>query len=138
MAIKEKKDDKKSKLWEILSKDYKWENYVFFLIALVVLLLGVLILDGTISISSDAVLIGSYSTAFAWILVAFGSLAIIYALFPFFQTAFPELKRITWIKGRKYFGNILRVFIFLIVLCLLFILYDYFITEALGKILENV
>ncbi len=135
MAIKEKQVEKKSKLWEILSKDYRWESYVFFLISLVVLLLGVLILVGTISIAEDAFLIGPISNIFAWIMVVFGALALIYAVYPFFKPAFPEIKRISWLKGKKYFGNVVRVFIFIIVLALLFLLYDMFITEVLAKIM---
>ena len=135
MAIKEKQVEKKSKLWEILSKDYRLESYVFFLISLVVLLLGVLILVGTISIAEDAFLIGPISNIFAWIMVVFGALALIYAVYPFFKPAFPEIKRISWLKGKKYFGNVVRVFIFIIVLALLFLLYDMFITEVLAKIM---
>ncbi len=135
MAIKEKQVEKKSKLLEILGKDYKWESYVFFFISLVVLMLGVLILTNTITISEDAFLIGPISNIFAWIMVAFGALALIYAVYPFFKPAVPEIKKVTWLKGRKYFGNVVRVFIFIIVLALLFLLYDMFITEVLASIM---
>ncbi len=138
MAIKEKQVEKKSKLLEILSKDYRWENYVFFIISLLVLVLGTLILTNTITINEDAFLIGPIANIFAWLMVAFGGLALIYAVYPFFKPAFPEIKRVTWLKGLKYFGNVLRVFIFVIILALLFVLYDYFITAALGKIMENI
>ena len=134
MAIKEKKEDK-SRLLDILKKDYKWEGYVFFFIALLVLLLGVLILTGALTISSDAWLIGGFPTAFAWVLVVLGALTLIYAVYPFFKPAFPELKKISWLKGRKYFANVIRVFFFIIVFASLFFLYDAFIGEILGRIL---
>ena len=135
MATKEKQVEKKSKLVEILSKDYRWENYVFFIISLLVLLLGVLILTDTITINPDAFLIGPIADIFAWIMVAFGGLALIYAVYPFFKPAFPEIKRVSWLKGKKYFGNVLRVFIFIIILALLFLLFDMFITAVLAKIM---
>ena len=106
MATKEKQVEKKSKLVEILSKDYRWENYVFFIISLLVLLLGVLILTDTITINPDAFLIGPIADIFAWIMVAFGGLALIYAVYPFFKPAFPEIKRVSWLKGKKYFARI--------------------------------
>ena len=135
MAIKQKQEEKQSKLWEILKKDYKWESYVFFAISLLVLLLGVLILTGTLTISPSAPLIGGFPTVFAWILVVFGGLTLLYAVYPFFKPAFPELKKITWLKGKKYFGDVIRVFSFIIVFALLFLLYDMFITEILAKIM---
>ncbi len=135
MATKEKQVEKKSKLVEILSKDYRWENYVFFIISLLVLLLGVLILTDTITINPDAFLIGPIADIFAWIMVAFGGLALIYAVYPFFKPAFPEIKRVSWLKGKKYFGNVIRVFIFIIILALLFLLFDMFITAVLAKIM---
>ncbi len=134
MAIKEKKVEQKSKLMEILRKDYRWENYLFFTIALVVLLLGVLILNNTLIINEDAFLIGPISDIFAWLMVAFGGLALIYAVYPFFKPAFPEIKRITWLKGKKYFANVIRVFTFIIVLALLLLLFQAFITEILAII----
>ncbi len=134
MAIKEKKVEQKSKLMEILRKDYRWENYLFFTIALVVLLLGVLILNNTLVINEDAFLIGPIADIFAWLMVAFGGLALIYAVYPFFKPAFPEIKRITWLKGKKYFANVIRVFIFIIVLALLLLLFQAFITEILAII----
>ncbi len=135
MAIKQKKEEKQSKLMEILSKDYRWENYVFFVVSLLVLLLGILILTGTLTINSDAIIIGSFPTTFAWILVVVGSLTLIYAVYPFFKPALPEIKKISWLKGKKYFGNVLRVFTFIIIFALLFLLYDMFITEILAKIM---
>ena len=134
MAIKEKKVEQKSKLMEILRKDYRWENYLFFTIALVVLLLGVLILNNTLVINEDDFLIGPIADIFAWLMVAFGGLALIYAVYPFFKPAFPEIKRITWLKGKKYFANVIRVFIFIIVLALLLLLFQAFITEILAII----
>lgn len=135
MAIKQKTEQKQSKLMEILSKDYRWESYLFFAISLLVLLLGVLILTGALTINSDAWLVGSFPTTFAWILVVIGALTLIYAVYPFFKPAFPEIKKISWLKGRKYFGNVVRVFAFIIVFALLFLLYDMFITEILAKIM---
>ena len=135
MAIKQKQEEKTSKLWEILSKDYKWESYVFFFISLIVLLLGCLILTGTLTINANAPLIGSWPIGFAWILVVFGSFTLIYAVYPFFKPALPEIKKVQWLKGKKYFGNVIRVFSFIIIFALLFLLYDMFITEILAKIM---
>lgn len=140
MSSKEKKAKtpvkrKKSRILEILKKDYKWESYLFFFISLVVLLLGILILTNALTINSDAWLIGTYPKPFAIILVVLGSITLLYAIYPFFKPAFPELKKITWLTGKKYFANFARVAIFLIIFALLFLLYETFITEILRRIL---
>ena len=90
--------------------------------------------NNTLIINEDAFLIGPIADIFAWLMVAFGGLALIYAVYPFFKPAFPEIKRITWLKGKKYFANVMRVFIFIIVLALLLLLFQAFITEILAII----
>lgn len=134
MAIKEKKEQK-SKLVEILTKEYRWENYLFGAISILVLALGLLIVTGALTINANAWLIGGFPIVFGWILITLGAVTVLYAIFPFFKSAFPELRKISWLKGRKYLGNTIRVFTFLIIFALLFLLYDMFITEVLAAIM---
>ncbi len=136
MAVKEKNKEQKSRIWEILSKDYKWESYVFLLISLVVLILGTLILTGTLSVKENMPVIGSYPKPFAWALVVASSFGVLYAIYPFFKPAFPELKRVKWLSKREFLADSIRVFMFLIIFALLFVLYDFFLMEIWSLIVK--
>lgn len=135
----EKKNEKNERLGvyrivQYIKEEHKWENYFFLFISLVTLILGCLILTGSLVVKSDFPVIGSFPTAFAWILVGFATIGLIYAVYPFFKPAFPEFKKITWLAPRKFLGDTIRVFLFLIIFTLLFLLYDSFIAEILALI----
>ena len=130
----EKKQEKDSKfgiaaLGEYLKEEHKWENYVFVAVALITLLLGCLIIEGSIEVKENFPVIGTHSTAFAWVLISVSALGLLYALWPFFKPSFPELKKITWLTWPKFLANLARVFIFMIIFVALLYLYDAFISE---------
>ena len=135
MAVKEKKLDKPSRIWQYLKETHKWENYVFLFFSVVVLVLGLLILTGTLNVKEDAWLIGDYPTVFAWILVGLSGLFTLYGLYPFFKPAIPELKKVSWLSFGKFAANAIRVLLFLVIFALLFLLYDAFISLLLARIL---
>ena len=135
MAVKEKTQDRPSRIWQYLKETHKWENYVFLFFSVVVLALGLLILTGALTIKDDAWLIGDYPTTFAWILVGISGLFTIYGLYPFFKPAIPELKRVSWLSFGKFAANAIRVLLFLVIFALLFLLYDAFISLLLARIL---
>ena len=134
MAVKEKNVEKKSRILEYLKESHKWENYVFLLFSVIVLLMGSLILSGALVVKEDFWLIGSHPEVFAWVLVGIAIVFTLYALYPFFKPAFPELKKITWLPLGKFIGNSIRVLLFLTIFALLFLLYDAFITQILARI----
>lgn len=136
MAVKEKQKEKKSRIWEIITKDYKWQSYLFVVVALMTLILGILILTNVLTVKASFPILGSYPTVFAGILVAFSGLSLIYALYPFFKPAWPELKKVTWPTRKSFLADTLRVFTFLIIFALLFVLYDFFITEIWALIVS--
>lgn len=136
MAVKEKSNDKPSRILQYLKETHKWENYVFLLFSVLVLVLGLLILTGSLTVRQDFWLIGSHPTAFGWVLVVISGLFTLYALFPFFKPAFPELKKVTWLTFGKFVGNSIRVLLFLVIFALLFLLYDAFITQILARIFK--
>lgn len=130
---KKEKEEGKSRILEYLATEHKWENYLFVVVSLVTLILGTLILTGALVVKEDFPLIGDYPKVFAWILVAFAGFGLLYAIYPFFKPAFPEFKKISWLSGRKFLANVIRVFTFLIIFTLLFLLYDIFISQLLGR-----
>ena len=136
----EKKQQKEASLGvyritEYLKEEHQWENWLFLGISIITLLLGCLMLNGALQVRKDFPVIGEYPQVFAWILVVLASLGLLYALYPFLKPAFPELKKITWLAWPKFLGNAIRTFVFIIILTLLFMLYDVFIAELLGLII---
>ena len=135
MAIKEKVDilDRKSRILEVLSKDYKWETYLYMFVSLVLIVLGALILNGVITFRDSIPIVGTYPTAFAIVLVVIGALSLIYALFPFCKYAFPEFRKVKWPTWTKFFGDVIRTFVFLILFTLLYLMFDVIISELLSR-----
>ncbi len=135
MAIKQKEDilDRKSRILEVLSKDYKWETYLYMFVSIVLIVLGSLILNGVISFRDSIPIVGTYPKAFAIVLVVVGVLSLIYSLFPFFKMAFPELKKVKWPGWMKFLGDTARTFIFLILFTLIYLMFDIIISELLSR-----
>lgn len=131
---KQEKREGKSRIWEYMATEHKWENYVFLGISLLVLVLGMLILSGGLMVKEDFPLIGGYPKVFAWVLVVIAGAGVLYAAYPFFKPALPEFKKISWLTGKKFLANSIRVFVFIIIFTLLFLLYDAFISQILAKI----
>lgn len=123
-----------NRIAEYLKTEHKWENYLFVVVSIITLLLGGLMLSGSLVVKDNFPLLGDYPDVFAWALVIIGAVGTIYALYPFYKPAFPEFKKISWLSMPKFLGNIIRVFLFLIIFTLLFLLYDSFITEILRLI----
>lgn len=135
IAKKHEKMEGRSRILEYLAEEHKWESYLFVVVGILTILVGGLIFSGALTVKENIVLIGDHPKALAWTLVIIGSLGTVYALFPFFKPAFPEFKKITWIKGWKFVGNIIRTFLFIFIFAALFLLYDAFIQQILEKIL---
>ena len=135
----EKKQEKNEtmgfyRIAEYLKTEHKWENYLFVFVSMVVMVLGGMILSGSLMVKDSFPIIGGHSTVFAWILIGVGFLALIYSLYPFFKPAFPEFKKINWPTLSKFIGDSIRVFLFIAIFVLLFILYDTLITGVLRLI----
>lgn len=129
---KKEKTETRSRIMEYLKTEHQWENYLFLVVAAVTLVLGFLIIDGTLIIKKSFPLIGDHPKIFSWSLVVISAFGLVYALYPFFKPALPEFKKISWLSWRKFLGNTIRVFSFLIIFTLLFLLYNKFIFEILA------
>ena len=135
IAKKREKQEGKSRILEYLKEEHKWENWVFLFVSLITLILGILILTDVLVVKDSIPVIGDYPTVFAWILVVISGVGLLYALWPFYKPSLPEFKKITWIKGMKFVGNIVRVFLYIFIFAGLFLLYDAFIQEIFERIM---
>lgn len=124
MAEKAKQLEKKSRIREFIEKDYKYENLLLAVLSIFALELGVLLLAGFLEIPDTAFLIGGAvaSKVFSWILVALGAVSLVLSVSSFYAPSFAEVKHVTGLKRSEFFGNVLKVLLFSIVLAFFFIL----------------
>jgi len=118
--VEKKEYEKKSKLVEVFTKDYKYEGLILLILALVAITLGCLITSGVMTIPADVFLIGEYPKVFAWILIVLGAFSLVLSIWPYYKPSIYEVKRITWPTKKTLLVNIRDTFIFTIALALFF------------------
>lgn len=138
MAKKKRDEEQKSKLMLVLTKDYKWENLLLGLLALVAAILSVMILNGTLKIDSAFPVLGKGKNGiiFASFLLVISLIGLFLVLLPFFVPAMPELKKISWSTWPRFLEDTLRVIVFVTFLTLTLLLFDYAIIAVIGRIIK--
>ena len=136
MAERKKADvTKTSKLKEILSTEYKWETYLIGFLSIFSLALSLLMLTGVLTIKESTPVIGKNPLVFEILLLVLSVAGLVLFSIPFFRPAIPEVSKLSFPTWRVFVANTTRVFIFLFVVVLLFLLYEAFITAFLGKVM---
>ncbi len=139
MAIKQKQVEQKSKLLEVLTTEYKWENLLLGVLATISGALALMIITGStvLSIRENFPVLGQGNNGliFAWVLFAISVFGLILVIYPFFLPAFPELKKITWPTWPKFLDHAVRTMIFLFFLTGVILLFNLFIKYVLGGLL---
>ena len=79
--------DQKSKLREILTKEYEWEHYLLAVLSLVAIVLGILIFTDVLAVNEGTPLIADNPMMFAWVLVIVGIGGFILSLVKIFKKA---------------------------------------------------
>lgn len=138
MAIKQKNDEQKSRLLEVLSTDYKWENLLLGLLATIAAALAFVIIlnKGPLYIDPSFPVLGERKNAliFAWVLFGIAVFGLALVVYPFFLPAIPELKQITWPTRKMFWDHAARTFIFLIIVTGFIFVFD-IAAERLLKLL---
>lgn len=131
-------EEKRSRVLEILKKEYKFENWLLAILSPVLILYGVYIILGKFGSVTLTTILGSSGIAFIdWFfktplkriltgsfLILVGTLVIVYLMIPTFRPSFTEMKKVTFPSAKKLGSDSLRVFGFLLFLMLVFVLYD--------------
>ena len=126
MAVQ--KEVKKNRVIQAISHEWKYENLILVVLALFALELGILLLTGDLTISSNAFLIGPYWKVFAWILVGLGVIALLLAVASFYRPSLAEVKHVTGLKRKEFVVNVITVFVFILVVAGLIFAYESVIT----------
>ncbi len=139
MAIKVKDTEEKSKLLEVLTKEYKWENLLLGVLATISAGLALMIISGNplLQINPNFPILGTEpnGTIFSWVLLVISFFGLILVIYPFFIPAVPELKKIIWPTRSKFLDQSVRTILFLLFLTLVILLFNFLILNLLGGIL---
>lgn len=134
MAIKDTLDQpKRNKLLEVLSQDYRAENVLLALIAVVAMAFSVMILSNTLNVKDNYPILGAYPKVFAVILLVISTLGLLVVIWPFYEPSIGEFKKITWAKPKELYEDLFRVFVFMIFFVFVLLFFDivcrYFYTK---------
>ena len=138
IKVKDSNEIKKSKIAEILTTEYKWETYLLGFLSLVAIAIGLLIFYQILTVNPNTPLIGSSPKLFAWVITVVGAVGLILFAIPLFRPAAPEFSKLSFPKFQAFAADATRVFIFVIVIALVFLLYEQFIGALLGFIQRRV
>lgn len=125
-AIKEAKaDEKPHRILNFLSKEYKGENAVMLFLALFAIVLGVLIVTGTLEIAEEYFLVGLYKgKLFAWILIGLAGISLLFVIIPFYRPSMTEIKHLKTPTKAEFLVNVARTMIFIVLMAAFFFLCD--------------
>ncbi|MDD5601813.1 MAG: preprotein translocase subunit SecE, partial [Candidatus Izemoplasmatales bacterium] len=133
------KEQKHSRVMEILKKEYAFENWLLAILSPVLILYGVYILIGKFGSVNLVNVLGSSGIGFidfffntplkriltGVFLVLIGLLVIIYLAIPFLRPSIAEMKKVSWPTSKSLAINTSRVFLFLVLLMVVFTLYGF-------------
>ena len=138
MAIKQKSNEQRGKLMDILTTEYRFESLLLAILTIVTASVGVLILDGTLAITNFPIISQSPNNIiFAWAVIIISILGLSLVVYPFFLPAIPELKRITWATRKKLVDYTIRVLIFTTILTIIILTYDIIIVNIIRMVSER-
>ncbi len=122
------KSEKVNKVIQVLKTEYPFEGLLLCLLGALVLILGVYIFEGEhlrITFTQLWIFDSPFKIrVFSIIVMAIGAAAILVALAPFFIPGLKEMRRVSWPTKSLMYNHTARVFGFIIVLGIMFVLYD--------------
>ena len=125
-AKREEAGEKPHRVLDFLSKEYKGENIVMLVLALFAIVLGALIVNGTLKIDEEKFFLIGYleGKLFAWILIGLAVISLAFVVIPFFRPSFSEIKHLKGLSKVDFLLNVARTFVFILLMCVFFFLCD--------------
>lgn len=131
-----KKKEEKSRILEVLTKEYKYENLVLGALALIVALIACYLITGDLVFNSGWNFIQGREKAIGWGLVLFAGGIIVALLVPFFKPSMEEVDKVTFPDGKEMRIQSTRVFAFMIFFAVIFLILGVFFKYLLVEWLE--
>lgn len=121
-------EQKKNRLAEIFTKDYKYEGIVLLILSIIAIVVGILILPNPGTIMGISVKI------MGWILIGLGGVSLLLSIWPYYKPSVYEVKRVDWPTKKTMLEDVISVFIFTIIFVLFFTVVDLGLTELIDWI----
>ena len=120
-----KADEKPHRILNFLSKEYRGENAVMLFLALFAIVLGALIVTGTLEIDEKYFLVGLYKgRLFAWILIGLAAISLLFVVIPFYRPSMTEIKHLKTLSRAEFLINVARTMIFILLMVAFFFVCD--------------
>lgn len=123
-VVYETGENKPHRALQLLTKEYKYENFFLLILAIFAIVLGSLLVKNVLVIE-DFPIISDYQTQFAWVLISLGVVSLILVAWPFYRPSIAEIKHVKGYKRAELFVNLLRVIVFILLMAAFFVLCDY-------------
>lgn len=124
--------ENRSKVWDVLSKEYKYESLFLVLISVVIMVVSAFIINGTLTIRPEFPLLGDFPVVAAIVFMVAGFIGMVIGSWPIFKPSFKEIKRLTPPTKRTYGDHIVKVFSFILGLTAIFLIFDSAIAAFVG------
>lgn len=124
--------ENRSKVWDVLSKEYKYESLFLVLISVVIMVVSAFIINGTLTIRPEFPLLGDFPVVAAIVFMVAGFIGLVIGSWPIFKPSFKEIKRLTPPTKRTYGDHIVKVFSFILGLSAIFLIFDSAIAAFVG------
>lgn len=128
-------EQKKNRLAEIFTKDYKYEGIVLLLLSIVAVIVGVLLVQDP-ALSATQIVFTLTGKIFGWILIGLGGVSLLLSIWPYYKPSVYEVKRVSWPDKKTMLENCISVFIFTIIFVLFFALVDAGLKELIKLIIR--
>lgn len=125
-------ENKKSRIWDILQKEYKYESLILVLISIVIMVVSAMIIGGTLTIRESFPVLGNYPTISAVVFMVAGFVGLVVGSWPIFKPSFKEARRLTPPTKKTYGDHVVKVFSFVLGLIAIFLIYDTVIAGLFG------
>ncbi|AIO18063.1 Protein translocase subunit SecE [Candidatus Izimaplasma bacterium HR1] len=129
MAKKELQEHKPNRVLEILRTEYPFERILLGVLGAFVIVLGVYLLEGSV-LEIRLTTWWIFNTAlkrtiFSIFIILVGTIAFFMAVWPFFVPSIAEMRKVSWPNKKTIFNHSARVFGFIIIISLFFVLIDF-------------
>lgn len=118
------KEQKPSKVWDIIMKEYKYESILLVVISIIVMVTSAYIINGTLTIRPDFPVLGDFPLVAAIVILIAGFVGLVLGAWPIFKPSFKEVKRLTPPTPSTFKDHIIKVFTFILGLTAVFLIYD--------------
>ncbi len=121
-------EQKENKVMAILRKEYPFEKILLGVLGALVIVLGVYLIEGEvleIRLTSWWIFNTEIKRLiFAIFVIVVGAISFVMAIWPFFTPSFSEMRKVSWPNRSTILNHSARVFGFIIILSLFFVLAD--------------